>query len=803
MTEFSVVKPTLTPDASKFPHDVTDIPSRRRHNLKLALDLAAAGIYVFPVVDKNPVIEGWTKPDTEVEQVDGEFRGCTRDPARIKKMWRRWPDATPSVSCGPSGVIVLDADTKKDGPAKLTQWLADNDIDISQYPVTHTRSGGLHIYLPNDHALGCSAGMFKDLGTDVKGVGGQVVAPGAIRDDGKAYTADADHPALTDFDPSLSEAPPKIVEAIKTAPKNQIGTDKTLESELIETLRGEDWPDGEDITDVSTGKYDLDILCAKDERLKVLLETGGNMSHSEARWHLASSLWAEYGDKFNVLDFAGIVDWLNNREGTPTDGAFGVFVGDDKPGEGEFSYRSLARDFYRSENEWRVTDGSAFTAVEAENDNYDDGALPPEQQALKEKRKPFEIIRGDALANSWTPQQWTLQGLIPTRGVGMLIGDANVGKSFLALGLADAITRGEDWFGLRTRRGHAIYIPGEGVSGVDGRLLALKIHTEKELTLGVLRGKIDLFESGRETTAKIIKSIEHDMAACPTGTALRVVILDTLAACAPGMDENSAGDINVVLAHAREIERRFSCVVLVLHHMAKNSTKYRGSSALRGNIDFMLQIDDPTKGPKDGRAGTIRADKQRDGRKIGGVGFALKEIELGELVYDDGEVEKQTSCVAVQWPAKSDGVALGNVECEDANDAPTLKDANGVDQIAGESSAPPPAEPPESIRDTMAAAVKQRRAQEREAKAHAKTPEGRWPWYLRALEEFGDAPFAKGDLRTRANFLRATPGFAEIRYSDFDNDWRKLCAQNLVRYVGRKTTGAIYQRTSSPGREAA
>jgi hypothetical protein len=757
-----------------------DTPSRRQHNLKLALDLAAAGIYVFPVVDKNPVIEGWTKPDTEVEQVDGEFRGCTRDPARIKKMWRRWPDATPSISCGPSGVIVLDADTKKDGPAKLTQWLADNDIDISPYPVTHTRSGGLHIYLPNDHALGCSAGMFKDLGTDVKGVGGQVVAPGAIRDDGKAYTADADHPALTDFDPSLSEAPPKIVEAIKTAPKNQIGTDKTLESELIETLRGEDWPDGEDITDVGDGKYDLDILCAKDERLKVLLETGGNMSHSEARWHLASSLWAEYGDKFNVLDFAGIVDWLNNREGTPTEGAFGVFVGDDKPGEGEFSYRSLARDFYRSENEWRVTDGSAFTAV----DEHDDGELPPQQQALKEKRKPFQLIKATDLAINWEPQQWVVKSLVPARGVGLMVGDANVGKSFLMLGLADSVERGIPWLEQKTRRGGAVYIPGEGVSGVDGRLLALKIHNDGVLgAFDVLRAPvIDLFEAGRETTAKIIKAIQKARAADPVP--VRLVILDTLAACAPGMDENSAGDINVVLAHARAIEAALQCAVLIVHHLGKNKENgIRGSSALRGNVDFVLMAEElPKRQQSETCTHVIRADKMRDGAKKARVPFALKEIELGDLVDDDGEIERVTSCVAIPHIQAVMEVSPEQ-EREAAADAPQYAVVDPDEQEA-----PSPRDAAKAERQMLKELIEQH-----------KSAEGRRADVIAAakrLTERGVMEWRWGDLETEVNAVRREvhPELGSIPDSSFRLTRQELVEDAILIWSrGPKKASAFYK----------
>jgi hypothetical protein len=667
VTELSVVKSALTNNSGAVTpsgNHKLDTPTRRRHNLKLALELAAAGIFVFPTVDKNPVIEGWPKPDTECEQIKGEFRGCTRDAAKIRAMWRRWPDATPSISCGPSNLLVLDADVKKDGPAKLTQWLADNDIDISPYPVTNTRSGGLHVYLPNDQALGCSAGMFKDMGTDVKATGGQVVAPGAIREDGAAYIADENHPALVDFDPSLAEAPPAIIEAIKTAPKNQIGTDKTLESELIETLRGEDWPDGEDITDVAAGKYDLDILCAKDERLKVLLETGGNMSHSEARWHLASSLWAEYGDRFNVLDFAGIVDWLNNREGSPTEGAFGVFVADDKPGEGEFSFRSLARDFYRSENEWRVTDGSAFTAVEAENDNYDDGELPPEQQALKEKRKrtliaeSFDEAVSSAFAEDCEP---LIDGWLDRGAMSVLYGDSNIGKSFVALHMGLCVATGREWAGRRVTQGFVVYIAAEGGRRFKRRMAAAAKHLgikRGEAQFALVRSAVDLRESKRDANA-IVDLVRREEA--KRGLPCVMIIIDTLSRAMAGGDENSSIDMGSLVENIGLIQEKTDAHLTIIHHTGKDAARgARGHSLLRAATDSEIEV----------TPGKIAVKKQRDMDFADDVKFKLVDVQL----EDANGNPAHSACVQIV----EGGLAMPAVD--ESEEAATLQSPKTVDE---------------------------------------------------------------------------------------------------------------------------
>jgi hypothetical protein len=42
--------------------------------------------------------------------------GATKDLAVIKKMFKAYPDAVTSIACGPSKIVVIDADAKDNGP---------------------------------------------------------------------------------------------------------------------------------------------------------------------------------------------------------------------------------------------------------------------------------------------------------------------------------------------------------------------------------------------------------------------------------------------------------------------------------------------------------------------------------------------------------------------------------------------------------------------------------------------------------------------------------------------------------------
>jgi len=731
------------------------VPERRKHNLNLALELARAGLFVFPSDEKQPLIPGWQHSDTRPYETGITYHGSTRDQDRVRSLWAIFPDAVPSISLGPSGLVVIDADTKKNGPTLLREWLIAQGHDISDFPVTHTQSDGLHVYVPNTAELGCSAGFFSALGCDIKGVGGQVVAPGAVRPDGRFYRADHNQPLLTEYDPSLAECPQWLVDGVRSGPANKIGENKSLEAVLIDRLEREDWPDPQEILDPRIEGFDLDQLKAKDSRLRALLETGTAispktgepMSHSEALWHLSISLHAEYGDAFSVLDFAALIEYLNEGEDLPTNGAFGLFVQDSKPKAGEFDYRQIARAFMRGDNDFKITDGSALAPVEVE----DDGALPPEQQAKKDAKKPFDVILASELAEQWVAQQWVVKDLIPARGIGLLYGGSNIGKSFLTLALADALERNVNWLDQKTKRnGTALYVPGEGTAGLGARMRALALVNGEVGAFGVVQAPvIDLFENGKTTVANIIKAGKAH--AERSGKPLRCVIIDTLAACAPGIDENSAGDVNTVLANARAIETKLGCAVLIVHHEGKNKDNgIRGSSALRGNVDFALRVrpvqKDDNIPPSSGCEHVVASDKQRDAGRAPAIPFVLHKVVIGEITDDDQEVEPVRSCVAMSRVHEVMSEAMGPVD-EEAADLPT------PEVIDSSPESPQPPDPREERERLRALALEHDSARGRREDMMAAA---------RMLVADGPTSFRQSELWDAMNYLRRQIGLGPV-----------------------------------------
>lgn len=136
-----------------------------------ALDLAHAGIPVFPVDAKKRPLVKWKD-------------AATTDEAQIRRLWTKWPKAMPAFPTGePSGIAVLDLDRKdgKDGVEALRQLGFEPESPF----VVKTASGGLHLWFAQRPGLRCSVGQDKDglAGVDVRGERGFAVAPGA-----KGYT---------------------------------------------------------------------------------------------------------------------------------------------------------------------------------------------------------------------------------------------------------------------------------------------------------------------------------------------------------------------------------------------------------------------------------------------------------------------------------------------------------------------------------------------------------------------------------------------------------------------------------------
>lgn len=180
------------------------------------------------------------------------------------------------------------------------------------------------------------------------------------------------------------------------------------------------------------------------------------------------------------------------------------------------------------------------------------------------------------------PPEWIVQDVIQTPGVGMLYGPPKVGKSFVAIDLACSVATGRPWLGKQVARpGRVLYVVAENVGAFGQRLAAWADY----------HGADGLERVTWLTGAVNLTTDEAVAAMCSIVQGYDLVIFDTLARCAVGLEENSARDMGLLVDAVDRIRDACGGHVLLVHHAGKDGTqKARGSSALLGAVNVSIRV---------------------------------------------------------------------------------------------------------------------------------------------------------------------------------------------------------------------
>jgi hypothetical protein len=155
-------------------------------NLEAALELAEAGLPVFPVrITHNPVTLKFNKQP----RIKGWQDNATSNEAAVREFWHLFPYAIPGLALGQAGLVVLDAD-RHDGPDGVRAFhelTARHGLPAGVVRI-NTAGAGEHWVFRNraDDLLGNAEGVLPG-GINMRGHGGFIVAPGAVRPDGQLW----------------------------------------------------------------------------------------------------------------------------------------------------------------------------------------------------------------------------------------------------------------------------------------------------------------------------------------------------------------------------------------------------------------------------------------------------------------------------------------------------------------------------------------------------------------------------------------------------------------------------------------
>ena len=238
------------------------------------------------------------------------------------------------------------------------------------------------------------------------------------------------------------------------------------------------------------------------------------------------------------------------------------------------------------------------------------------------------IEDGDELLKTPSPLRWLIKGWIPRDGLAMVFGASNSGKTFVVLDMLLSMSTGRgSWMGMKARNANCLYLCGEGFAGLRGRvaLWAQEHGLSSVGTFKISKGPKRLNEAS--DLAFVAEQIDL------SGMQPDIIAIDTLNRFFSG-DENSAEEISGFLESLMELQNKYKCAILLIHHTGVSKEadmRARGSSALNAAADVAICVTNE-KGYL-----TLTQTKQKDAELQEPVEVHLKGAVINGWLDEDGE----------------------------------------------------------------------------------------------------------------------------------------------------------------------
>ena len=284
---------------------------------------------------------------------------------------------------------------------------------------------------------------------------------------------------------------------------------------------------------------------------------------------------------------------VNNFLGTL---ASGTDVWDSSPGWQKDALAAQSRNGSQQPKDPFDDEPLPDTEPPPDDDEHHDGAQP-KTPVLADK-----LLTRSALRDLPDPEP-LIDDVLDLGTTALLYGRWGTAKTFIALDWAASVATARPWQNRPTAQRRVLYVVGEAAFGFKGRIAAWETGWQRDIE----DGQLDLLPFPVNLTN------HHDvdqLAALIDWGGYGFVVLDTLARCMVGADENSAKDCGVVVDALVKLLARTPGgrgVVLGVHHAGKDGKTLRGSSAFEGAADTVYLA------TRDGPTITLDREKRKDG----------------------------------------------------------------------------------------------------------------------------------------------------------------------------------------------
>jgi hypothetical protein len=270
------------------------------------------------------------------------------------------------------------------------------------------------------------------------------------------------------------------------------------------------------------------------------------------------------------------------------------------------------------------------------------------------------LINADMLDTS--PPEWTVDGIIPRVGYGIMHGPSYSGKSLVADNeLALAISNGTPFFGCQSITGCVAVALGEGIYDAGVRLearlarqrrddetiiaassnpeetrAALPAYTSERLFILDAPFTIPVTQQGEPTD-----SLSHAIAQLRVIPDLEMIILDALSDFSGGLSISNDSSANRFVLGLKMLVRELDCVVLAVHHNTADGKKMIGAQRLFNAADFVIAVSPDDNAPGDAKSATMTCRKSKYGPEFEPLSYMIEPLEW--QAEDNGEEFTVTS----------------------------------------------------------------------------------------------------------------------------------------------------------------
>lgn len=164
-----------------------------------------------------------------------------------------------------------------------------------------------------------------------------------------------------------------------------------------------------------------------------------------------------------------------------------------------------------------------------------------------------------------------IPGVLSKNKLNLIYGPPGAGKSHINLDMSLSVSQ----------KAPVIYLAGEDVEEYLPRIEAwCKQHNADPGQLYFWPEPVNLLNP--DSVAAFLDEVK------PIGPV--AIVIDTLATCMTGADENSTRDMTIAIEALHYIRRQTEAGLLICHHTGWSDTHERGSSALRGSIRMAMKV---------------------------------------------------------------------------------------------------------------------------------------------------------------------------------------------------------------------